>query len=157
MNLYWAKYYILFNKFQFIDQIAIKNVQQFCTYVFTFSKAISIKHCFWHELLPLITNFWLEKNDKICIFKLIKASKHDKKMESSKSVHASDESCHIMYVTETKITFCNYFSYFIHFWLHLKKKKPLETVGGIIMHGYLFNKTIIYERILKKIASIYIT
>ena len=24
----WAKYHILFNKFQFIDQIAIKNVRQ---------------------------------------------------------------------------------------------------------------------------------
>ena len=33
----------------------------------------------------------------------------------------------------------------------------LETVGGIIMHVNLFNKTIIYERIVGKIASIYIT
>ena len=33
----------------------------------------------------------------------------------------------------------------------------LETVGWIIMHGNLFSKTIIYERILGKIASVYIT
>ena len=44
-----------------------------------------------------------------------------KRLKDSKSVHASDESCHIMYVTETKITFCDYFSYFIHFWLHVDK------------------------------------
>ena len=41
-------------------------------------------------------------------------------VKGSKSVHASDESCHIMYVTETKITFCDSFSYFIHLWLHLE-------------------------------------
>ena len=40
-------------------------------------------------------------------------------LKGGKSVHASDEFCHIMYVTETKITFFDYFSYFIHFWLHL--------------------------------------
>ena len=39
--------------------------------------------------------------------------------------HASDESCHIMYVTETKTTFCDYFSYFVHFSLHLDKQ-PLK-------------------------------
>ena len=45
------------------------------------SKAISIKHCFWHDLLPLIANFWLEKYTKICSFKLKKASKYDRKIE----------------------------------------------------------------------------
>ena len=79
-----------------------------------------------------------------------------KRVKASKSVNASDESCHIMYVTGTKITFCDYFSRFIHFWLHLDKI-TLETVGGIIMHVNLFNKTIIYERIVGKIAFIYIT
>ena len=44
-----------------------------------------------------------------------------KRLKGSKSVHASDESCHIMYVTETKITFCDYFSYSIHIWLNLDK------------------------------------
>ena len=33
----------------------------------------------------------------------------------------------------------------------------LETVGGLIMHVNLLNKTIIYERIVGKNASIYIT
>ena len=61
-----------------------------------------------------------------------------------------------MYVTETKITFCDYFSYFIYFWLHLRQI-TLKTVGGIIMHVNLFYKTIIYERIVGKIASLYIT
>ena len=62
-----------------------------------------------------------------------------------------------MYVIETKLTFRDYFSYFIHFWLHLDRQITLETVGEIIMHANLFNKTIIYERIVGKIASIYIT
>ena len=75
-----------------------------------------------------------------------------KRLKGSKSVHASDESCHIMYETETKITFCDYFSYFIHFWLQI----TIEAVGGIIMHVHLFNKTVIYERIVGKIVSIYI-
>ena len=79
-----------------------------------------------------------------------------KRLKGSKSVHASGESCHIMYVTETKITFCDYFSYFIHFWLHLRQI-TLKTVDGIIMHVNLFNKTIIYERIVGNIVSIYIT
>ena len=56
-----------------------------------------------------------------------------KRLKDSKSVHASDESCHIMYVTEMKITFCDYFSYFIHFWLHLRQI-TFKTVDGIIMH-----------------------
>ena len=50
-----------------------------------------------------------------------KKKKKKKKMKGSKSIHASDESCHIMHVTETKISFCDYISYFIHFWLHLDK------------------------------------
>ena len=78
-----------------------------------------------------------------------------KRLKGSKNVHASDDPCHIMYVTETIITFCDYFSYFIHFWL--LRKITLETVDGVIMHGNLFNKTIIYERILGNIASTYIT
>ena len=45
-----------------------------------FSKAISIKHYFWDELLPLITNFWLEKNANIYIYKLKKAPKHYQKV-----------------------------------------------------------------------------
>ena len=56
-------------------------------------------------------------------FALLKSSLQNltKILKGSKSVHASDESCHIMYVTETKITFCDYFSYFIHSSLHLDK------------------------------------
>ena len=78
------------------------------------------------------------------------------RLKGSKSVHASDESCHIMYVTEIQITFCDYFSYFIYFWLHLDTH---ETVGGIIMYVNLFNNTIIYECIVGKLGksvSIYI-
>ena len=90
-------------------------------YVFTFSKAISIKHCFWHELLPLITNFWLEKNAKFAFLSSKRLPNMTKRLKGMKSVHASDESWHIMYVTETKITFCDYFNYFIQFWLHLDK------------------------------------
>ena len=52
-----------------------------------------------------------------------------KRLKGSKSVHASDESCAIMYVTETKITLCDYFSYFIHFWLHLDKQPLKQSVG----------------------------
>ena len=41
-----------------------------------------MSYCPW---LPI---FWLEKKAKICIFKLKKAPKHDKKIEGSKRVHA---------------------------------------------------------------------
>ena len=68
-----AKYHILFIKFQFTDQIANKNVWHFFK-DFTLSKAISIKYYFRNELLPLITNFWLEKNTKICPFLANKGS-----------------------------------------------------------------------------------
>ena len=77
-------------------------------------------------------------------------------MKGSNSVHASDESFHIKYATETKISFCDYFSYFIHF-LATLRQITLETAGEAIMHGNLLNKTIIYERNLGKIVSIYIT
>ena len=40
------------------------------------------------------------------------------RLKGSKSVHASDD---IMYVTETKTIYCDYFSYIIHVWLHLDK------------------------------------
>ena len=47
----WAADHILFNKFQFIDQIAIKNVRQLVLYVFMFSKAIfkniALSYCPW--------------------------------------------------------------------------------------------------------------
>ena len=39
----------------------------------------------------------------------------------------------------------------------LDLKISVALVGGVILHGNVFNKTIIYERILGKIASIYIT
>ena len=73
-----------------------------------------------------------------------------KRLKGSKTLHASNESCHVMYVTETKITFCDYFSNFIHF-LATLRQIALETMVGVIIHGNLFNKTIIYERILENL------
>ena len=59
INLYMkkmSKYHILFNKFQFIDQTAIKNVRQPSRSINQFPQNIASD-----ELLPLITNFWLKK------------------------------------------------------------------------------------------------
>ena len=91
----------------------------------------------------MITDFWLEKNAKICIFKLIKAPKLTKRLKGSKSFHALDEYCHIMYVTEAKISTLS--------------QIILETVGGVIMHGNFISKTVIYKRILGKCTSLYLT
>ena len=44
-----------------------------------------------------------------------------KRLKGSKSFHALGESCHIMYVTETTILLCNYFTYCIHILLRLVK------------------------------------
>ena len=62
-----------------------------------------------------------------------------KGLKGSKSVYASDESSHsmCMYVTQTEITFCDYFSYFIH--LATLRQITLETMDGVIMHGNFFN------------------
>ena len=45
-----------------------------------------------------------------------------------------------------KVTSWHYFSYFIH--LATFRQITFETLGGIIMHVNLFNKTIIYKRIV---------
>ena len=71
-----------------------------------------------------------------------------KRLKDSKSFHALDESCHIVYVTETKIPLCDYFSYSL---LATLSQITIETVGGVIMHGNFLNKTIIYERIIGKL------
>ena len=86
----------LFNKFQFIDQIAIKNAWQLLHISLHVQQGHFHKTLLLTWVIALDYQFWLKKNAKICILSSKKLSNMTQRLKGSKSVHASDESCYII-------------------------------------------------------------
>ena len=99
----WAKYHILFDKFQFTDQVAIKKT---CNSFSLISLHVQLSNChktlFLTWVIALDCRFLIGEKHQNMHFKLMKAPKLTKKLKGSKSFHALDKSCHIILCNRNK-------------------------------------------------------